>query len=354
MTRTTPPRPVDIATVFPELAKFSRTTTRLHPRPGTPTPYESSVGGPLLWPLNDPWPYCEGPHEPDWGAWGPFTSLADLQHQRQLMTIYWNQIETISDFLTAEQKALIEDLQRKRNQHDWTNEPIAMLPVAQLYARDIPDLHPPAGCDLLQVLWCPFDHPQENMPKEKLVWRSSSTITHLLTAPPHPVAVEIGHYVPYPCILHPEQVIEYPGNAVLDEDLSERLAQWGKRAKVWTRKTWDGHAWVEIEDPDMGSSYYQYELSVAPGWKVGGWAPLSFRDVWPVNCTTCNADMEPLLTISSGEGNDSWFPLEDQAIFDDPRLRHYRDPGVYIGRGYNMQIYRCPVSLDHGYQAWMQ
>ncbi|QBD77542.1 hypothetical protein EPA93_16705 [Ktedonosporobacter rubrisoli] len=83
-------------------------------------------------------------------------------------------------------------------------------------------------------------------------------------------------------------------------------------------------------------------------------APLSFRDVWPVICTTCGADMEPLLTISSGEGSDSWIPLEDQAIFDDLRLGRSSLPGVYIGRGYNMQIYRCHTSVDHPYQTWMQ
>jgi hypothetical protein len=31
-----------------------------------------------------------------------------------------------------------------------------MLPLGQLYVRDVPDLRAPAGTDLLQVLWCPF------------------------------------------------------------------------------------------------------------------------------------------------------------------------------------------------------
>ncbi|WP_330301205.1 hypothetical protein [Streptomyces sp. NBC_00503] len=46
--RTTPPRPFDVAAVFPRLAPLARTTTRLHPRPGSPSPYDSSIGGPLL------------------------------------------------------------------------------------------------------------------------------------------------------------------------------------------------------------------------------------------------------------------------------------------------------------------
>ncbi|WP_189047046.1 hypothetical protein [Micromonospora sonchi] len=58
MTRTAAPRPVDIALLFPELGEYAATATRLHPRPGTPTAVDSSVGGPLLWPAGEPWPVC--------------------------------------------------------------------------------------------------------------------------------------------------------------------------------------------------------------------------------------------------------------------------------------------------------
>ncbi|MEU0600681.1 hypothetical protein ABZ484_20955 [Streptomyces sp. NPDC006393] len=51
---TTPPRPVDVTALFPELAPLARTATRLHPRPGSPTVHDSSVGGPLLWPADEP------------------------------------------------------------------------------------------------------------------------------------------------------------------------------------------------------------------------------------------------------------------------------------------------------------
>lgn len=40
--RTTPPRPVDVTALFPPLAPPARTTTRLHPRPGSPTVRDSS------------------------------------------------------------------------------------------------------------------------------------------------------------------------------------------------------------------------------------------------------------------------------------------------------------------------
>ncbi|GAA2485155.1 hypothetical protein GCM10010393_15160 [Streptomyces gobitricini] len=45
--RATPPRPLDVA-AFPQLCPLARPALRLHPRPGSPSPYDSSVGGPLL------------------------------------------------------------------------------------------------------------------------------------------------------------------------------------------------------------------------------------------------------------------------------------------------------------------
>lgn len=54
---TTPPAPFDVAKLFPELAGQSKITVRLHPRSGAPSPAYSSLGGPLLWPIGDPWPF---------------------------------------------------------------------------------------------------------------------------------------------------------------------------------------------------------------------------------------------------------------------------------------------------------
>ncbi|MFE0276039.1 hypothetical protein ACFWZY_28695, partial [Streptomyces sp. NPDC058992] len=49
MSRTTPPRPLDVTAQFPQLAPLARTATRLHPRPGSPSPHDSSVGGGARW-----------------------------------------------------------------------------------------------------------------------------------------------------------------------------------------------------------------------------------------------------------------------------------------------------------------
>jgi hypothetical protein len=58
MARATPPRPFDITDVFPELREHRGTATRLHPRAGTPAVTDSSIGGPLWWPVDEPWPMC--------------------------------------------------------------------------------------------------------------------------------------------------------------------------------------------------------------------------------------------------------------------------------------------------------
>ncbi|WP_327109759.1 hypothetical protein OHB12_17975 [Nocardia sp. NBC_01730] len=65
MTRTTPPRPYDIVDLFPEIAEYAKPAVRLHPRRGTPTVHESSIGGPLLWPEDEPWPMCDLEHDYD-------------------------------------------------------------------------------------------------------------------------------------------------------------------------------------------------------------------------------------------------------------------------------------------------
>ena len=85
-----------------------------------------------------------------------------------------------------------------------------MLPVVQLHLRDVPLLRAPGMADLLQVLWCPFDHPPQPKPTTALFWRSAAAVTDILGTPPEPVAVQYEGYVPEPCLLDPEDVMEYP------------------------------------------------------------------------------------------------------------------------------------------------
>jgi hypothetical protein len=337
MARNTPARPVDIATVFPELAPLARRAVRLHPRPGEPTIRTSSVGGPLLWPADEAWPVCTEPHDTSEQP----VSLDDVRTRRALLEAAWlRPREPQQDLLTPEERKVLDGTSEG---HPWDDEPNALLPVAQLYLRDIPGLEGPEGADLLQVLWCPLDHDETYMPAARLVWRSSTAVgTRLLLDPPVPAHVErYDNYVPEPCVLHPEEVTEYPAPHELDEDLRKRLCSWGE------------------ENYEAGSAFYQYELSVAPGWKVGGWGPWSFCDPWPMECAECGTGLVPLLTVSSGEhhgGAHSWIPVEDRG---QPAgrigLRQPSDPVmVTIGRGYNMQIHICPASCDHPHLEVMQ
>lgn len=153
VTPVTPPRPIDVAAVFPQLAPLARTATRLHPRPGAPTWHDSSIGGPLLWPAEEPWPHCEEPHVVD--GINPARSPADLRLERRIFAASHGRD------LTPEERETLERVRPPRTYPvrlavQAYDGPIAMLPVAQLYVRDVPDLSPPEGKDLLQVLWCPF------------------------------------------------------------------------------------------------------------------------------------------------------------------------------------------------------
>ncbi|WP_328401700.1 hypothetical protein [Nocardia sp. NBC_00403] len=85
MTPTTPSRSLDMAVEFPELAALARTATRLHPYPGAPTVHDSSVGGPLLWPADEPWPEYESRYRPH----RPLTTLSDIRTLRALLTQMW-------------------------------------------------------------------------------------------------------------------------------------------------------------------------------------------------------------------------------------------------------------------------
>lgn len=293
MSRSTPPRPVDVTVAFPELAPLARTATRLHPRPGSATPHDSSVGGPLLWPADEPWPHCDDGHD------GP--------------------------------------------------GPVAMVPVAQLYLRDVPLMRPPGSADLLQVLWCPFDHEPDDRPLTALFWRSAAEVTDVLAVPPEPFAVEYDGYVPEPCLLAPEEITEYPNRMELSKELQQRLGD----ASRWQA--------VGLDDGYLPapSEFYWNELSNAPGWKVGGWTRWGLTDPVLRLCPSCGSAMDPLLTIASSEWNRntrSWIPYEDQVLPGASRdgSRPWNPTRLDLARGYDLQLYVCPVSLEHPHLGLIQ
>ncbi|MFF4581826.1 DUF1963 domain-containing protein [Streptomyces sp. NPDC001389] len=171
-TRTTPARPVDLEALFPELTPYRREAVRLHPRPGSPAPTDSSVGGPLLWPAGEAWPVCTEEHyEP-------------------------------------ESVELHED-------------EAPMLPVVQVYRADAPGLPFPEGTDLLQVVWCPYGHGEYNYPLPRVYWRDSAAVGDVRPTPGPAPGLSTDWY-PDPCVVHPETVTEYPSRD-LPRDLSDAL-----------------------------------------------------------------------------------------------------------------------------------
>jgi hypothetical protein len=332
MSFTTPPRPFDVAAVFPQLAPLARTATRLHPRPGSPTVHDSSVGGPLLWPADEPWPHCEGPHEK--GATSVVLSPDDVRVLRRNRAAITSRrhLGRPASLPTPEELATSKRIRQGR---PWPEGPIAMLPVAQLYARDVPLPVSPPGADLLQVLWCPFDHPTH--PRTALFWRSATTVTDVLDAPPEPPAIKSQGYLPEPSLLAPEQVTEYPHPMELDKELQQQLAdtsRWG------------------VSCPTDPQEFYRSELSTSPGWKTGGWSRWGLTDPVARPCPECGTEALPLLTIATTEwnaGSDSWAP-EEERTNPTPLLRGTPPANftlIMIARGYDLQLHACPADPSH-------
>ncbi|GIH27109.1 hypothetical protein Aph01nite_54190 [Acrocarpospora phusangensis] len=206
------------------------------------------------------------------------------------------------------------------------------MAVAQLFARDVPDLACPEGTDLLQVLWCPIDH-EAGSPRVFLRWRRSADVVDVLADQPEPPLMESNYYLPEPCLLHPEQVVEYQYADLLPERLRERIEEW-----------------EEATEHD-----YQ-DLSIAEGWKAGGWASWHLTDPYPMMCE-CGQDMRLLLTVASNEWSAgyTWRPIEDEPTGTEPSYPRTREPTmITIGRGYSLWIFICPRSFEHPHQTIMQ
>lgn len=355
MTRTTPPRPALVDAVLPRLTPLARTATRLHPRPGSPTVRDSSVGGPLLWPAGEPWPYCDGPHEQGVtfvrGARAPkpATSVEDVRLQRRIMAEAASRSPDNPHFpeYTSEEKAALDRIQAG---HPWPEGPVPLLSVAQLFTRDIPQLRAPEESDLLQILWCPFDHGWEPYPRTALYWRIAADISDVLTRIPEPFLAEDQEYVPEPCMLHPEEVTEYPNLLEVDEDLREQVSRWCRQQLPGT----------DVDSPFEAppEDFYQKELSTAPGWKVGGWPTWGRTDPYHQRCPACGSELAPLLTIASVEWDPStrsWIPYEDQA---DAVPGAYPDLGepamVRINDNDQLQLYACAKFPAHPHVAQVQ
>ncbi|MGW6396844.1 hypothetical protein [Streptomyces sp. NPDC055134] len=327
MPRTTPPRPVDVEALFPELGALRRSATRLHPRPGTPTVHDSSVGGPMLWPAGEPWPVCTIAHRRSSGY-----RNADVLRKREILDRAWRRDPRSGP--DTEERAELAGFKRGRHAPDLTDsDPIPLLALAQLHRRDVPGLPFPEEGDLLQVFWCGYERHGESRhePHVHLRRRHAADVTEPLAEQPVPEVVGREELVPGACVLHPEVVTEYPWFEELGPGLQERIERWAAP---------DG----EEEDED---EVYVSDLSTAPGWKVGGHIAWNLTGPTRLNCASCDADLFPLLTAAATEwdpSTTSWIPYEDG---QDSDARGANIPTrVSPGRG-RLTIAVCPRDPHH-------
>ncbi|MFI0986375.1 hypothetical protein [Streptomyces exfoliatus] len=371
MTRTTPPRPVDVEAVFPVLSAHRRTATRLHPRQGVATAGESSLAGPLLWPADEPWPVCCAVHPKGKGH-----RLDDVRLERHILAAARGR-----DF-SDEERRILDAITPGRHAPDLRDEaPLPLLAVAQLYTRDIPDLVGPEGHDLLQVFWCPFEvHGPVRTLDVVLRWRRSREVGDVLTPQPEPPVAGRKECVPTRCVLHPEQVVEHEYLGLLSEELQDAIADWEEGLLDAEDDAEDAYDSSEPRSYDTYEEYeaamararteeeyevdYMGDLSIAPGWKVGGFASWHLTDPARVDCAVCGTPMPPLLTVDQwecGGGSRSWLPLEDRDPTDTPDVigpdvidPDVIDPvGVYLGRG-SMRVHTCPADPEHPHRLSFQ
>lgn len=300
MVRTTRAPSVDVATLFPEIAGLAKQTVRLHPRPGPePAPNASKLGGRILWPAEEEWPICT---EPEWRR---------------------------------------DDDTSPPHEHVY-------IPALQLRRDDFPELPFPDDTDLFQLLWCPNDHELTYSPVCKTFWRKEAVVTNPRVQMPSPAPVE-EDYLPRPCHLHPERVMEYPSWGQLPEGVAEAIERW--------------------EEGRSEGGIYSSELSTAPGTKLGGYGSWIQGELSP-SCEQGH-QMEHLLTIASAEfdggGWRRWCPIEDiQATgmsLDELEVGYSylkvlketeRSTGTMLGDLGSLYVFICRQCPDWPIDWWLQ
>ncbi|MGK5630315.1 hypothetical protein [Streptomyces sp. URMC 123] len=309
----------------PAFAAHARPATLLRPEAGDPGVRDSSVGGPLLWPEDEPWPVCRGPHvvqvreklsDEDRETWQRIDREMRERHRRDPDRGYEITHEDALTQTRIMDGASALDMiawERMRWVQDTSGPAVPMVPVLQLYAADAPGgLRPealdplPAGTDLLQVLWCPNDHSE--LPGQSDYWgpavevryRSSSTVGAVLD-PPRPERADDA-YLPRPCTVAPQPIVDLPDADELPEALYE-----------------EGCAWAEARGVE-----FERTLSCRPDWKLGGWPSWHLTDLVPIDCS-CGARMRLFLTVDSGHDG----------------------PAVRVGRFGELRVFTCPTDPSH-------
>ncbi|MFE5941633.1 hypothetical protein [Streptomyces sp. NPDC056480] len=321
MTRTTPARPVSVEVLFPDLAAHRGRTTRLHPRPGRPGVRDSHVGGPMLWPDSEPWPVCHETHQPETEGYVPDEIRSARAAGVRPSTRTWPGAAT-----------------------PGANGPVPLVGLAQFFRQDIPGLAPgPGDADLVQLFRCPMTHGSYLERRYHLRWRRAGEIGRAARTSPEAPMLRWEEELPEPCVLHPEEVDTYPWaeDDTLPAPLIARIDAWED---------------AQVAAHGADAPTYQGDLSIPPGWRVGGFPSWASTGPMDIDCGSCRTPMRLLLTAGGDEmdtGSHSWMPLEDRnpslrglasiqggrSVAEPTRLR--------FGRDRDLHVFTCPADPGH-------
>ncbi|MGE3806329.1 MAG: hypothetical protein AB7K24_16800 [Gemmataceae bacterium] len=180
--------------------------------------------------------------------------------------------------------------------------------------------------------------------KEVTIWLQQELVRvrNMIRQPGHARA----GYVPEPCCLHFERVVEYPQTQGLPPDWIEKLRGWDLDV---TGPGMAERARELGEDSSTARNFalglYNRELSACPGTKVGG--HVRWHQGADVPMCRCEKPMEHLLTISSWECDRSdwrrWLPDEDRGVMTDgvPARAVGLDTGLMLGDAGSMYFFIC-------------
>lgn len=178
------------------------------------------------------------------------------------------------------------------------------VPVLQLRQEDVPNMAFMPETNLMQLLWIPQSSDSTGYdPKLEVFWRKleSKVNTSLLKPDYHE---DEDMYRVAECVIHPENVIEYPYISELSRVEQQAIRDWEATISPLQML----HS---VSEP-----VYQYRLSTCPGSKVGGYPQWSGQD----SNTPTNAQGQPLeylLTIADNEWGGyverRWRPIEQLA-----------------------------------------
>ncbi|MFE6667496.1 hypothetical protein ACFVFH_28545 [Streptomyces sp. NPDC057697] len=336
---------MSVEAVFPELAPYRGRTTRLHPRPGRPGIHDSHVGGPMLWPDGEPWPVCYEPHRPETEGY----TRAEILRARTAGT--WPQSRpwpgTVTPGTPGTGTPGTGTPVTPGTMAPGEDGPVPFAGLAQFFRRDIPGLASgPEGADLVQLFRCPLTHGPHLERRYHLRWRrtrETEQAERFLATPPEVPLFRWEHELPEPCVLHPEEVDTYPWaeGDTLPAALIARIDAWDD-------------AQASEQGPDAPD--YQSDLSIPPGWRVGGFPSWASTGPMALGCASCATPLRLLLTAGGEEmdaGSHSWVPLEDR----DPSLRGKasirggpsvaRPTRLRFGRDRDLHVFTCPADPGH-------